>query len=49
MNDHAANKRQLAELLHRLSESDGAAIDQTLAAYCHPDAVWRVFHIGTRT
>ena len=45
MTDHAANKRQLAELLHRLSESDGAAaIDQTLAAFCHPDAMWRVFH-----
>ena len=44
MNDHAANKRRLAEFMHQLSESDGSAIDQTLAAHCHPDAVWRVFH-----
>ena len=41
---HANNKRQLAELLYRLSESDGAAIDQTLAAHCAPDTMWRVFH-----
>jgi len=44
MNDHTANKRLLAELMFHLSESDGADIDKTLAAYCHPDAVWRVFH-----
>ncbi len=44
MNHHTDNKRRLAELLYRLSESDGAAIDKTLADFCHPDAVWRVFH-----
>ncbi|MEO5733985.1 MAG: nuclear transport factor 2 family protein, partial [Rubrivivax sp.] len=42
--DHAANKRCLAQFLHRLSESDGQAIDDTLAAHCSNDATWRIFH-----
>ena len=44
MDPHAHNKRQLAELLQGLSESDGADIDTTLAACCAPDTLWRVFH-----
>lgn len=41
---HAANKRRLAEFLFRLSESDGAAIDTTLAGFCADDMRWRIFH-----
>jgi len=41
---HALNKRRLAEFLYRLSESDGAAIDTTLAEFCAPDMHWRIFH-----
>jgi predicted ester cyclase len=44
MDIHANHKRQLAELLQRLSESDGAAIDATLDAHCSPDTLWRVCH-----
>ena len=44
MNNHATNKRLLAELLFDLSEADGIAIEQTLAKYCHPSVAWRAFH-----
>jgi len=44
MNTPTTNKQLLSQLLYRLSESDGSDIDKTLADFCHPDAVWRVFH-----
>ena len=44
MDPHSTHKRQLAEFLRRLSKADGDQIDQTLAAYCAPDTLWRVVH-----
>ena len=44
MDDPTANKRLLTELLQGLSQADGTAIDDMLAACCHPECVWRVFH-----
>ena len=44
MHPHTDNKRLLAALLQSLSDADGAAIDNALAAHCHPDCTWRVFH-----
>ena len=44
MHPHTDNKRLLAALLQSLSDADGAAIDDALAAHCRPDCVWRVFH-----
>ncbi len=41
---HAVNKQQLADLLLRMSQADGPAIEQTLDAYCARDTEWRVFH-----
>jgi hypothetical protein len=44
MHTPTTNKQLLSQLLYRLSESDGSDIDKTLADFCDPDAVWRVFH-----
>ena len=41
---HATNKRRLADFLFRLSESDGTAIDATLAA-CPSASTWAVVRL----
>ena len=45
MSDSVSNKRFIARFLAELAEADGAAgIDSVLAAHCHADVVWNIFH-----
>lgn len=42
--DPAADKRLVVSFLHAIAACEADAAAATLDRFCHPDAVWRIFH-----